>query len=85
LQTEKVKALSRTYAQAIAGKPLHMTFNSTDPAARFVLAYAVDVTATANTEIFLNQGLYYPTGYAVTIVPEGAAKAILVRTNMYAC
>lgn len=40
IDTTAVKRLTRTYAQAIAGEPILMAFNSTDSS--FTLSYLVD-------------------------------------------
>eukprot|EP00930_Biecheleria_cincta_P007788 TRINITY_DN109061_c0_g1_i1.p1 TRINITY_DN109061_c0_g1~~TRINITY_DN109061_c0_g1_i1.p1 ORF type:complete len:246 (+),score=30.37 TRINITY_DN109061_c0_g1_i1:96-833(+) len=71
LESTKVKLLSRTYAQAIGGEPLHMSFRSTD--ALFELEYNAS-TATAPTEIYLNEATYYPQGYKTAIEPPGCIR-----------
>lgn len=66
LEVAKLKVLSRTYSQAIAGTPKHMTF---DPdTADFLLEFNATVT-TAPTVIYLNEDLYYPNGFAVNVQP----------------
>jgi endoglycosylceramidase len=67
----KVKMLSRTYATAVAGELKVTTF--VPETAHFQLQYAPNATVAAPTEIFLNQQLYYPRGFSVTITPNGAA------------
>jgi len=71
LEKNKVKALSRTYAQAIAGIPSLMSFEPSDSS--FRLVYLIDPTAKAPTEIYLNEEYYYPNGFTVTITPSNAA------------
>eukprot|EP00931_Biecheleriopsis_adriatica_P046583 TRINITY_DN26773_c0_g2_i1.p1 TRINITY_DN26773_c0_g2~~TRINITY_DN26773_c0_g2_i1.p1 ORF type:complete len:534 (-),score=75.58 TRINITY_DN26773_c0_g2_i1:86-1687(-) len=66
LESAKLKLLSRTYAQAIGGDALHMSFQSTD--ALFELEYNASVT-TAPTEIYLNEAMHYPQGYITEIDP----------------
>jgi len=71
--------LARTYARAIAGKPLSMAFDSSS--ARFHLNYtAFDVITEDEvfTEVFLHNGFYYPAGFDVVIDPsEGTEWGVL--------
>jgi len=71
LETNKVRALSRTYAQAIAGIPTLMDFNPKD--SYFQLAFNIDITINAPTEIYLNEDFYYSNGFTVTITPSNTA------------
>jgi endoglycosylceramidase len=71
LETGKVKALSRTYARAIAGQALSMIFD--DSTGRFSLAYTLNTTISLPTEIYLNEALYYPKGYTVLLSPPNVA------------
>jgi len=67
LEISKLSTLSRTYAQAIAGKPLKMVF---DPETfEFTLDFVATISS-APTEIYLNEQLHYPDGYKVTVQPE---------------
>jgi len=59
----KVKSFARTYAQAIAGHPLEMSFNVST--AQFSFSYAMDVEILAPTEIFIPTKIHYPNGYDV--------------------
>lgn len=70
LQQLKVKHMSRTYAQAIAGRPTLMNFNT--ETALFQLTYVVG--STAQTEIYLNSQWWYPGGFAVVFTPSSAAQ-----------
>jgi len=79
LETTKVKALSRTYAQAVAGIPSEMFFDSTT--SYFKLVFQQDTTIAAPTVIFLNQQFYYPNGFTVTITPSSAANWQQVEKN----
>jgi endoglycosylceramidase len=79
LEISKVKALSRTYAQAISGVPIHMAFQPSN--SHFVLSYAVDTSINQPTEIYLNEHLYYPNGFTVTLNPSAAASWKQVETN----
>ncbi|KAN0030386.1 hypothetical protein ACTA71_010151 [Dictyostelium dimigraforme] len=65
LDIPKITALSRTYAQAIAGVPLLMSFNPTN--GDFSLSYTINTTITQPTQIYLNQDLHYPNGFTTTI------------------
>jgi hypothetical protein len=74
-----VKALSRTYAQAIAGVlfqisnsniqiPMEMVFNPDN--SYFKLIYIINKKSGGPTEIYLNEALYYSNGFTVEIVPR---------------
>eukprot|EP00727_Mastigamoeba_balamuthi_P001230 m51a1_g11103 putative cellulase (glycosyl hydrolase family 5) subfamily protein (512) ;mRNA; r:55237-57808 len=77
LQTAKVHALSRVYAQAIAGDGESMSY---DPRARkFVLRYRLAARIALPTEIFVPEHAA-PRGVAVTVEPSGAASWQLDET-----
>ncbi|KAJ4461998.1 putative Glycoside hydrolase [Paratrimastix pyriformis] len=79
LEVSKVRALSRTFAPAIAGVPVSMAF---DPeTALYNLKYNPNPAAKGPTEIYLNEAWYYPHGFDVTITPPGAAQWAKVATN----
>jgi len=78
LEIAKVKALSRTYAPAIAGIPISMKFDSST--GYFYLVFKINTTIQAPTEIFLNEKFYYPNGFSVTISPD-VATYTAVSTN----
>lgn len=80
LEMAKLKLLSRTYAQAIAGKPQRMIFQSWD--AFFKLTWNASVT-TAPTEIYLNEALHYPLGYDVEIRPHGCFRQEFVGNGLH--
>ncbi|KYQ99939.1 hypothetical protein DLAC_03906 [Tieghemostelium lacteum] len=61
LDTVKLKALSRTYAQSIQGIPTLQTFNAIS--SEFQLAYTINTTIPSPTRIYFNQDLYYSSGY----------------------
>jgi len=68
LELAKLKALSRTYAPAIAGTPSKMAF---DPKTGvFELAFTATV-ADAPTEVYLNEELHYPHGFSLDVAPAG--------------
>eukprot|EP01090_Pellita_catalonica_P023733 TRINITY_DN9932_c0_g1_i1.p1 TRINITY_DN9932_c0_g1~~TRINITY_DN9932_c0_g1_i1.p1 ORF type:complete len:509 (+),score=68.22 TRINITY_DN9932_c0_g1_i1:26-1552(+) len=80
LQTNKVKALSRTYARAIAGVPTAMNF---DPAtSQFLLEYSINTGIKEPTEIYLNEEWYYPAGYNIGILPKGSVTVTSPKTNI---
>lgn len=71
LEVEKLRALSRTYAQAIAGRPELMSFDA--KTAAFELRFNASV-ASAPTEIYLNRQLHYPHGHSLQVEPEGCLR-----------
>lgn len=75
LQTEKVKALSRTYAQAIVGVPISMKFDETNSNFDLVYRYNSSIPVTLPTIIYLNTGWYYPNGYNLILSPSHLASS----------
>jgi endoglycosylceramidase len=70
-QVPKIKALSRTYAQAIAGKPSAMSFDSSN--GLFELTFQVSSASSSScgdiiTEIFMHMTFYYPNGWQISVV-----------------
>jgi endoglycosylceramidase len=80
LETLKVKTLSRTYAQAIAGVPVHMAFNS--KTGQFDLEYTPNPNITKHTEIYMNTRFYYPHGYNVDLTPSGCWDTYLTESTL---
>jgi len=81
LEETKLKTLSRTYAQAIAGLPLRMSF---DPiTAVFELRYNATVSE-APTEVYLNEVLHYPQGFAIDVDPKDCATLTLAKNRVHA-
>ncbi|EGC38983.1 hypothetical protein DICPUDRAFT_148335 [Dictyostelium purpureum] len=78
LDIPKITALSRTYAQAIAGVPQAMKYDTTD--ATFTLTYTIDTTITQPTIVYLNEQLQYPNGYTAKIT-QGTATLDQSKTN----
>lgn len=71
LEAGKVRALSRTYAYAIAGIPTSSTF---DPSSsKFEFSYILNTNIASPTEIYLNEAWYYANGYKVSITPASLA------------
>jgi len=59
------RVLSRTYAQAIAGRPTSMSFDPTTNA--FSLRYVPQQTVHAPTLIFVPVQIHYPSGYCTRV------------------
>ncbi|CAE7233585.1 unnamed protein product [Symbiodinium natans] len=77
VETEKLRALSRTYAFATAGIPTKMRFDQSG-------AFELDFVATvqdAPTEIFLNEALHYPTGYSISVDPSNCLNVQKAQRN----
>jgi len=68
LNNNTISNLTRTYARAIAGKGVNMTYN--DTTFDFQLAYRVNSNCTLPTEIYLNAAMHYPNGVQVTLEPS---------------
>ena len=88
LQEAKARALARTYARAVAGRPLAMSFDphSAVFALRFIPAPAAAACGAAGgaaaayaTEVFVHLDYYYPEGHEVAIT--GADGADLVAAG----
>jgi endoglycosylceramidase len=78
----KLRLLVRTYAQATAGTPLAMRFDTHDGAFRY--RYRPDRSITAPTRIFVSP-LHYPHGYRVSVdhghVVSRSARGLLVAAD----
>jgi len=68
----KVKALSRTYAPAVAGVPELMRYEPRTGA--FRLRYIV-VNSSLHTEVFLNERMNYPEGYQVSLLNSSVLRS----------
>jgi endoglycosylceramidase len=79
LQLNKLASLSRTYATAIAGRPTLMKFDTKTK--QFQLVYKYNAGTSGATEIYLNEAIHYPRGFAVAVTPASAASWRQVRTN----
>jgi len=66
LQKDKVKALSRTYAPAVAGVPSLMRFSSLTGAYRLIYVASPTSSASVPTELYYNQEWHYPEGYTLS-------------------
>ena len=60
INVEELRVISRTYAQAVAGDIVSMSFNSTT--SDFTLIFSPSKSTTLPTEIYLNEALFYPNG-----------------------
>ena len=61
-----LRVLSRTYAQAVAGDIVSMSYNSTT--LDFSLTYTINTSCSLPTEIYFNQVMFYTGGYKVWMV-----------------
>ena len=64
LQTDKVKALARSYAYKVCGTPKFTEFNP--ETGMFRLEYIPGSCNGKNTEVYLSEDFYYPNGFAAT-------------------
>ena len=70
LDVPKLRLLSRTYPQAVAGAIVSLNF---DPlSAAFSLVFSANPNITAPTIIFLNRELFYPRGANVAVTPANS-------------
>jgi endoglycosylceramidase len=65
LMAKKVKALSRTYPQQIAGVPISYNFN--DETNEFTLLYKVTSTLQKNTKLYINREMRYQKGANIVV------------------
>lgn len=75
LQVGKVAALSRTYAQRVAGLPgsIAMKFAGEASTKDFLLTYTTNAAASnTTTVVYLNEDWHYPQGYSLAVLPAGA-------------
>lgn len=82
LQKNKLKALTTTYPQTVAGRPasIDFEFNRTD--ASFYMEYTTtkgdcNVVDSTSTEIYLNEKMWYPKGYAVHLTSTFLTKNVV--------
>ena len=84
LDTDKVKALARTYAQFTSGVPLVHSFNPLT--AVFTLSFNATQYESqppySETVIAYSQQFYYPTGVQVLIEPANAATYVVTPRNI---
>jgi endoglycosylceramidase len=81
LEMNKVRALSRSYAQAIAGEPIFMVF---DPiTARFRFVFNINTDIHQPTIIYINEQLNYPQGCDINVSPANSLIWNLTERNYY--
>ncbi|CAF3853837.1 unnamed protein product [Rotaria sp. Silwood1] len=81
LEINKVRALSRSYAQAIAGDPINMLF---EPAtSRFQLVFNVKTDIHQPTIIYINEDLNYPYGNDINVSPVNSLTWTCTSRNYY--
>ena len=79
LELNKVRALSRTYAQKIAGKPINMFYNTTDSS--FRLVYSINSSIKEPTVVYINEQLNYKNGYNLHVISK--KNVTLVVNKLY--
>ena len=57
---------ARTYAQAIAGAPINMSFDIRSPERPFELCFTLDRMIQAPTEVFASRAHHYPNGLKIS-------------------
>ena len=63
--TRQQRSWARTFARAVAGMPLNMTFDSTTK--EFSFCFAMDLSVKAPTELFASRAFSYPNGTSVAL------------------
>ena len=61
---------ARTYARAVAGTPINMTFDIMDQVKPFEFCFLVDRRIQAPTEVWTSSRFHYPRGVVVTQSPN---------------
>lgn len=59
-------AWARSYARAIAGEPVNMSFRIYDPARQFELCFHLNRSISSPTEVFASKKFHYPSGAVAT-------------------
>ncbi|CAF0742966.1 unnamed protein product [Adineta ricciae] len=81
LEVNKVRALSRSYAQAIAGLPVSMMF---DPkTAVFQLTFIINTDIHQPTVVYINEDLNYPQGNNIDVSPASSLTWTSPTRNYY--
>jgi len=81
LEINKVRALSRSYAQAIAGEPTFMFFEPTS--CRFQLTFNVNTDIHQPTIVYINEDLNYPHGNDINVSPVNSLTWTSTSRNYY--
>ncbi len=74
---------ARTYARAVAGTPINMTFDIMNPAKPFEFCFLVDRRIQAPTEVWTSSRFHYPRGVAVTHSPNLHVQEDETRDGVY--
>ena len=78
------KALSRTYAQRVAGHATKVEFDSDwKTGGRFELEFEMDTAIQAPTIIYVNEQYWYPNGYNLSLTPQNAQIVDYKREKSY--
>jgi len=75
------KALSRTYAQYVAGRTVSMTFDWEDTR-NFTLLFKMNTLVSAPTVIYTNTQYWYPNGFELKVSPQQATNGVYINDNM---
>ncbi|CAF3794333.1 unnamed protein product [Adineta steineri] len=81
LEINKVRALSRSYAQAIAGQPISMSFDSIS--FNFQLTFDINTNIQQPTIIYINENLNYPHGNNIDVSPVNSLTWTSTNRNYY--
>ncbi|CAF1635656.1 unnamed protein product [Rotaria magnacalcarata] len=81
LEMNKVRALSRSYAQAIAGQPIFMYFEPIS--ADFQLDFKINTAIQQPTIIYINEDLNYPNGNNIKVTPANSLTWTSTSRNYY--
>ncbi|CAF4911685.1 unnamed protein product, partial [Rotaria sp. Silwood1] len=81
LEVNKVKALSRSYAQAIAGQPIFMYFEPIS--CNFVLDFNINTDIKQPTIVYINEDLNYPHGNVIKVSPADSLTWTATSRNYY--
>eukprot|EP00300_Choanocystis_sp_HF-7_P004265 c13276_g1_i1.p1 GENE.c13276_g1_i1~~c13276_g1_i1.p1 ORF type:complete len:491 (+),score=99.46 c13276_g1_i1:181-1473(+) len=65
---DNAKLMSRTYPQAVQGRLTSISFNSTT--GEFAMRFTAKSNVSLPTEIYLNEEVYYPNGYLITVTSD---------------
>eukprot|EP00762_Andalucia_godoyi_P001652 ANDGO_07135.mRNA.1 Endoglycoceramidase len=80
MQLDKVKALSRSHAQRIAGVPKQNRFYP--DSGSFRLSYVADCrSASKLTEVYFSENLWYPNGYTTSVYPPSNVQVTYAGKN----
>ena len=81
LEVNKVRALSRSYAQAIAGQPITMIFNPNT--SQFRLQFIINTGIQQPTMVYINEDFNYPQGVRIVVDPKNTLNWKSSTRNYY--